>query len=179
MNLADYWEKAIAHTVIVKPRVPPLETFGKTVLPYLFLAESSVNEGDTVKRKGQVHVEKPSLILPMNSPAFQGFDFEDTEGLDPNLIVNFLLVRGVSFPSLKYRNEGGSLDIVEGRLAKAIRFFSDRLEKEEDVNTTLLCGPEDCWQFSLLIFIAAQVARSAEGDMKKILEQINRKKRWF
>ena len=179
MNLSDYWEKALANTVVVRPRVKPLETFDSTKMPYLLLSESSINMGDTVTRRGELHVEKPSLILPSHSPQFEGFDFDQVTGLHQDLITNFLLVRGVSFPSFKYDNKTGSLDVFEGHLSKAVQHFSDRLARDEDVTTTLLLGPEDCWQFSLLVLIASQVARCAEGDFRKIFNRVWPKKKWF
>ena len=68
MNLQDAWEKALRKTEIVRARVLPLETFTQTRLPYIALAEAEVNRGDTVVRKGEGLVEKPSPILPPNPP---------------------------------------------------------------------------------------------------------------
>lgn len=175
MNIQDSWEKALKNTEIIRPRVLPLDTFEATRLPYIFLAESIVNNGDTVVRKGAVMVEKPALILPESSPQFEGFDFEKESGFNLDTFINFLLVRGVLFPSLKYDNKTDALDIYSGKLKDAISHYSDKLQKQEDVHTGLIIGPEDAWQFSILIFICSQVARSAEGDVKKILDKFRRK----
>lgn len=177
MNMQDRWEKALKNTQIIRPRVKELLTFATTQLPYMFLAESTVNPGDTVVRKGEILVEKPSLILPDNSPQFEGFEFEEKYHLNQDLFMNFLFVRGVTFPSLKYNNKTQSLDIYEGRLEKAIGFYRDKLQRQENVHTGLISGPEDCWQFSVLIFICTQVAKSAEGDIRKIIERLWRDKR--
>ena len=87
------------------------------------------------------------------------------------MILNFLLVRGISFPSLKYNNKTHSLDIYEGHLEKAIGYYSDKLQQGEDVANGLVAGPEDFWQFSILIFIATQIMRSADSDIKRLLER--------
>ena len=175
MNIQDAWEKALKHTEIIRPRVHPLHTFATTHLPYLFLAESSVNSGDTVVRKGEIMVEKPSLILPSNAPQFEGFDFEEKLHLNPDLLTSFLLVRGVSFPSLKYNNKTDSIDIYEGRLKTAIEHYTSTLQREENVHTGLIAGTDDCWQLSVLIFICGQVAKSSEGDLKKLFDDYYRK----
>lgn len=177
MDIQERWEKALEKTEIIRPRVQELLTFSHTDLPYIFLSESSINVGDSVVRKGSVLVEKPSLILPLGLPHFEGFDFEKEPEIGEDMVTNFLLVRGVKFPSLNYNNRTYSLDIFEDRLSKAIEQYRDRLQREEDVLTGLIIGPEDCWQFSLLIFVCSQVIKSADGDIKRLLEQFKKKGR--
>lgn len=177
MDIEERWEKALEKTEVIRPRVQELLTFSHTDLLYIFLSESSINVGDTVVRKGSVVVEKPSLILPLGLPHFEGFDFEKEPEINEDMVTNFLLVRGVKFPSLNYNNRTYSLDIFEGRLSKAIEQYRDRLQREEDVLTGLIIGPEDCWQFSLLIFVCSQVVKSADGDIKRLLEQLKKKGR--
>ncbi len=174
MDIEKVWEKALKYTEIIRPRVEPLNTFKTTHLPYVFLAESSVNVGDSVVRKGEVLVEKPSIILPPGSPQLEGFDFKDVSKYQQDTIVNFFLVRGIMFPSLKYNNKTYSLDIFEGRLSKAIEKCSRELQKAENVTTSLIIGPEDCWQFSVLIFVCMQILRSADNDIKKLMNRARR-----
>ena len=175
MGIQERWEKALEKTEIIKPRVQELLTFSHTDLPYIFLSESSINIGDTVVRKGSVMVDKPSLILPMGLPQFEGFDFGKESDVKEDMVTNFLLVRGIKFPSLKYNNKTYSLDLFEGRLSKAIDEYRDRLQREENVLTGLVIGPEDCWQFSLLIFVCAQVIKSADGDIRRLLDEFKKK----
>ena len=170
MNIQDAWEKALKTTEITRPRVQPLQTFEATLLPYIFLAESQVNSGDTVVRKGEIRVEKPSIMLPMNMPQFEGFEFEEEMQMNEDILKNFFLVRGVSFPSMKYNNKVDALDVFEGRLPKAREHFGNRLARQEDVNTGLIVGHEDIWQFSVLVFICDQVAKSADGDFRKLFD---------
>jgi len=177
MNIQERWEKALEKTEIIRPRIQDLYTFSHTDLPYIFLSESSINTGDTVVRKGSVTVEKPSLILPVGLPHFEGFDFEKESNATDNMVANFLLIRGIKFPSLRYNNETYSLDLFEGGLSKAIEQFRDRMQREEDVLTGLIIGPEDCWQFSVLIFICTQVTKSADGDIRRLAEEFKKKGR--
>jgi hypothetical protein len=174
MDIQQNWEKALRYTEIVRPRIEGLATFSATSLPYILLSESEVNVGDTVVRKGMVMVEKPSLILPANLPQVKGFDI-NRETL--SYLTNFFLVRGVALPSLKYDNRIYSVDVYEDKLKNSIEHFADKLKMTEDVLTGLVVGPTDSWQFSLLIFAASQVERSAENDIKKIMEEWKKKEK--
>jgi hypothetical protein len=177
MDIIDRWEKALKNTEIIRPRVKPLLTFATTEMPYIFLAESSVNIGDTVVRKGKVYAEKPSIILPENLPHFEGFKFEEEFDTSESMVTNFLLVRGIRFPSYRYNNKVESLDLFEGKLKRAEDKFRGRLQKKEDVHTGLIMGPEDVWQFSVLIYICTMVARSVDKDIRNMLDEIDRTRR--
>lgn len=175
LDIQESWDRALKNTEVIRSRVKGLFTHDATNLPYIFLCESSINTGDTVVRRGEITVDKPSLILPSASPQFEGFDFEKELHINEGILTNFLLVRGVTFPSLKYDNKTYSVDIFEGGLKKAIKQHLDKLQRKEDVKTGLITGLEDYWQFSVLIFICTQVAKSAETDVKKLLDELKRK----
>jgi len=175
MNVQDMWEKALKNTKIVRSRAHDLQTFSDTNLPYIFLAKALVNSGDTIVRRAEVVVEKPSIVLPSNMPQFDGFDFEKEFVTGQDLVTNFLLVRGIAFPSMKYNNETRSLKIYDGHIEKAIAHYSDMLQRREDVHSGLIVGPEDCWQFSVLIFICTQVAKSANSDIRRLLEEFRKR----
>ncbi|MBU2540814.1 MAG: hypothetical protein KJ593_02830 [Candidatus Omnitrophica bacterium] len=177
MDLRGMWDEALKNTEIIRPRVQDLQTFSTTHLPYVFLSKSSINAGDTVVRKGEVVVDKPSLILPSHSPQFGGFDFEKEFNLSQGILTNFLIIRGIKFPSLKYNNKTYSLDVYEGELEKAISYYRDKLQREEDVHTGLITAPEDYWQLSVLIFIFTQVVKSADTDIQKLLDDYRRRQK--
>jgi len=177
MNIENIWNKALKNTEIIRSRVQALNTIQETKVPYVLLSESSVNMGDTVVRTGQVVVEKPTLIVPPNNPLFHGFEFENEEDFDENSMINFLIVRGINLPSLKYNNRTNTLDIFEGKLSKAIEHYKDIFQRREDVSTGLIIGPEDCWQFSLLIFVCTQIARNADTDIRKLLDEYRKKQK--
>ncbi len=175
MHIQDAWEKALKTTTVIRPRVQPLEIYSETKLPYIFLAESTVNSGDTVVRRGEIVVEKPSLVLPFNAPQFIGFDFEESMNINEDLLINFFLVRGVSFPSLKYNNQVNTLDVREGRLSSAIEHYKSRMQSEENVHTGLVTGKEDVWQLAVLIFICQQVAKNADHDFKRLFDDYQKR----
>jgi len=177
MNYYDAWNKALENTEIIRSRVQSLQTFQQTAVPYVLLSASAVNPGDTVVRKGEVCVERPSMVLPPNIPQLEGFDIGDPdESFAEEAVMSFLLVRGIRLPSMKYNNSTASLDIFEGELQKAVEKYHNQMQRQENVTTGLIVGPEDCWAFSLLIFICAQVAKNAEKDVERLLDEYRRKK---
>jgi len=176
MDIDERWGKALSETEIIRPRVLDLMTFSSTEIPYILLSESSINEGDTVVRRGTVVVEKPALVLPFGLPRFDGFDLDKEKKRAEDLISNFLLVRGIKLPSLKYNNVTYSVDVFEGELKRAIDKYRNMLQKEENVSSGLIVGPEECWQFSLLIFVSSQVVKSADGDIKRLMEDYRKKR---
>lgn len=175
MNIQDAWEKALKGTEVIRPRVHPLDTFGTTKMPYIFLAESQKKSGLTVVRKGEIIVEKPSIVLPYSMPQFEGFEFEEAMDINEDILKSFFLVRGVSFPSLKYNNKSEGQEDYDDRLNHAVAHYCNRLQREEDVHTGLITGSEDVWQFSVLIFICSQIVKSADNDIRRIWEDYKRK----
>ena len=175
MDLEEKWERALRETKILKYRLRNLLTFESTELPYISLAESSINLGDTVIREGKVAVHRPLIVLPREFYAhFEGFEFEEDYQASSEDIRRFLLIRGISFPSLKYKNEIYNISVHEGNLEKSIGFFSDQLERKEDIHSGLIVGPEDSWQFSVLIYVTAMAARSASSNIEQIIERLRR-----
>ncbi len=102
MDLESLWDKALKGTEILRARMLDLKTFEPTLLPYVFLAESQLNQGDTVVRHGHVLIERPAIMLPNLSPPFEGFEFDSALHLNADALTTFLLVRGIQFPSLGY-----------------------------------------------------------------------------
>lgn len=173
MNIEDLWQKAVNKTEIFKARLRLLHTFSETILPYIYLGESAINEGDVVVRMGRVIFQKPVIFLPGNFPQFEGFQIDERDlHLDNDAVASFLFVRGVSFPTMKYSNETHKLDVLPGPLSKVIRKYKKELEKKEDVTTGLIIAPEDCWQFSILIYLSTLAARSLPEDIKNILRRM-------
>lgn len=175
MDIEQAWTKALRETEIIRARVQALMTLSATRVPYVLLSESSINYGDTVVRRGDLFVEKPSLIVPPNNPQFSGFEFDGEQGFNQNSFVNFLIVRGVTLPSLRYDNRTGTLDVYEGKLSAAVKHYGDLLQRQENVDTGLIVGPEDVWQFSLLIFTCTQIARNVNADIRRLLDEYHKK----
>jgi hypothetical protein len=176
MDIYNYWTQALKKTEIVRPRVQAFLAQEDTLVPYIMLSESSVNLGDTVVRKGEVLVQKPALFLPPASPQLDGFEFSAFEEDDSDAsfkkdaFLNFLLVRGVTLPSMKYNNTTNSLEVFDGDLPKAVGHFGNLLQRQENVATGLIVGPEEGWQFSVLVYICSQVARNADADIRNLLK---------
>ena len=177
MDMYESWDKARQRTEILRLQLQDLATFDQTLVPYIFLGESALNAGDTVVRKGHVVIERPSIILPNFSPQFEGFAFEEASRFSEEALATFLLVRGIQFPSLKYRHQISSLDLFEGSLQQGIQQVTNQLAAAEDTRTGLVIGPEEAWQFSVLLLVGALVVRSAEGDLRRILEAWRKRQR--
>jgi hypothetical protein len=173
MDIEQLWEKAQEKTEVIRGRAKGLLTFSQTKVPYIFLGESAVNEGHTVIRKGEILIEKPMIVLPENMPQFDGFEFEEEMDVDMDAVQMFFLMRGLRLPSLKYNNMLQELDLEEEPLSKAIEKYKKKLEKEENVNTALVVGPEDCWQFSILLYMGALVGRCAKTDIINLMDRLN------
>lgn len=169
------WEKALRETEIVRSRVMGLQTFNETHVPYILLSPSTVNEGDTVVRTGEVLVHRPSLILPPNIPQLEGFEFDDEDSFKEDSMINFLMVRGITLPSMKYDNKVFSLNVFEGKIPEAIGVYGNRLQREENTLAGLICGPDDVWQLSLLIFICSQIAKNSTTDIRRLLDEYHKK----
>ena len=175
MDIQEQWDQARKKTEILRLRLQDLATFDATVMPYVFLAESSLNQGDTVVRQGQIVIQRPAIVLPNFSPQFEGFDFDQELHLSDEAVATFLLVRGVQFPSLKYQHQLSSLDVLEQSLQQSIEQFTRRLTMAENIITGLVVGPEASWQFSVLLLVGALVIRSAKGDVRRLLEEWHRR----
>ena len=175
MNPYESWSLALKNTEIIRPRVQALLTFSDTPLPYILLSESTINTGDTVVRAGEVMVQRPSLILPPHIPQFLGFEFEKIAEGGEESFLNFLLVRGIQMPSLTYSNHTVSLNIFEAKLSQAIQHYRSQLQQAENVHTGLVAAPEDCWQFSLLIYVCSQIVRNSPMDIQRLLDEYRKK----
>ena len=171
MDIEQLWKKAQKKTEILRGRAKGLPTFKTARVPYVFLGESVVNEGHTVVRKGRIIIEKPMIFLPEDLPQFEGFEFEEDLKVEQGTMQMFFLMRGIRFPSLKYNNTIDSLDLEEASLSSSADKHKKTLEREENVKTALILGPEDCWQFSILLYMASLVGRCARTDIMNIMER--------
>ena len=90
-------------------------------------------------------------------------------------MINFLMVRGITLPSMKYDNKIFSLNVFEGKIDDAIGVYGNRLQREENTSAGLICGPDEVWQFSLLIFICSQIAKNSSTDIRRLLDEYHKK----
>ena len=171
MDTHSAWEKALKETNIIRSRITGLQTFSETHVPYILLSPSTINEGDTVVRTGEVLVHRPSLVLPPNIPQLEGFNFEDDDSFKEDSMINFLMIRGVSLPSMKYDNKIFSLNVFEGKMEDAIGVYGNRLQREENTAAGLISGPDHLWQMSVLIFVCSQIAKNSSTDIRRLLDE--------
>ncbi len=174
MDFEKYWEKAAKETEIEKSWIGYLNIASSTMLSYIMLSESLVDKTDTVIRKGKIEVSRPIIYLPEHNPIFEGFEFQQNN-ISENSLVTFLLLRGITLPSVKYSNSVYSLDVVAGNLTQTIKKYKEELQRLEDIKTGLIIGPDDCWHFSLLIYVAALTSKSASNDIKNFLDDLKKK----
>lgn len=170
MHNGDLFQKFIEtqrNTRIVRARKNLLYTFGKTSLPYAFLAESVVNEGDIVLRKGTITVEPPKIIAPVDEIKLEGFEFdENEEGMVP-VILN----RWVNFPAAKYQNSNATLDVVTGPLDSAVEEVINKLDQKNDIKTGVVTGLEKSWGFSVLGYVGHMIVKSAPSNIGEYYER--------
>lgn len=173
IDINKKWEEALKNTKIIKSRYKKLETFKKTIVPYVLISESVVNKGSTVVRKGKVEVSPAFIHLPYGSFELKGFNFKETTNYTEETIKSFLLVRGVNLPSLKYNNTQLKLEVINKTLEETINHYKKIFQKIEDIETGLIVAIPDIWQFSLIIYIASLVLKSAENDIKNYIDFLN------
>jgi len=154
-------------TQILRTRKSDLFTFGTTSLPYVFLAESLINEGDTIIRRGEVKTAKPSLIMGEDLPTFEGFSDEESDHKQ----MSFVFGRGFQFPSLNFQNNDMQLEVVSKELKAVSDEVQNEFDKTHDSRTAVISGPEESWAFSLLIYAGEMTKRSAPGNIKDMFER--------
>ncbi len=174
MSISDAFEFASKNTHILRERKNTLYTFGSTRLPYIFCAESTINEGDTVVRKGEINVDKPQIILPGQEASFEGFEFETESGetVSGEELRMIFMARGVSFPNMRYKNSGMDIRVVEEQKEQVLDKYQKYLEQEHDTRTGLLAGPDEFWTVSLMLYAGNQIARSGPDNLKEIIERM-------
>lgn len=171
MDIESLWNKAIKETEIHWQRLQYLATFQPTRISYILLSKSDISPEDTVVRRGSIEVLQPIIIVPPDYPIFEGFNFKEDIGLESDSVRAFLYMRGIRLPSLKYYNKTFTLDVWEMPITDALAKIKNDLYRREDTKTGLIVGPNDVWQFSLLIYVASLIDRSFEHDLKRIWEK--------
>ncbi|MCX7957273.1 MAG: hypothetical protein N2643_05245 [Endomicrobia bacterium] len=173
IDINKKWQQAINETRIVRSRYKKLETFKKTIVPYVLISQSLVNKGETVVRRGKVEVSPALIHLPYTGFEFKGFNFEETTHYNEETIKSFLLVRGINLPPLKYNNEQVKLEVVNKSLKEAINHYQKIFQRIEDIDTGLIVSIPDIWQFSLLLYIIHLVKKSADNDLKNYVDLLD------
>jgi len=66
------------------------------------------------------------------------------------------------------------LEVDENSLFKCAGKHKKMLEREENVTTALVLGPDECWQLSLLLYVASLAGRCMRTDIMKLLNGLYR-----
>jgi len=170
IDIDKKWQEALRKTKIVRSKYGKLETFKKTVVPYVLISKSLVNKDTTVVREGKVEVSPVMIHLPSGNFEFYGFDFKETTDYSDEIIKSFLLIRGVQLPSMKYSNTQVKLEVFDKPIEKVVKEYKELLLRKEDIDTGIIISIPDIWQFSLIIYLANLVAKSIDNDIKNIFD---------
>ncbi len=170
IDIDKKWQEALRKTKIVRSKYGKLETFKKTVVPYVLISKSLVNKDTTVVREGKVEVSPVMIHLPSGNFEFYGFDFKETTDYSDEIIKSFLLIRGVQLPSMKYSNTQVKLEVFDKPIEEVVKEYKELLLRKEDIDTGIIISIPDIWQFSLIIYLANLVAKSIDNDIKNIFD---------
>lgn len=147
----DQIEYALRHTELVRPPQQRLSTFGATNVHYYLLTEPMESVNETRIHEGRVIAEKPRIVTPgyfMN--ALEGFgenaraqaiELFNRYGFDPDIL------------EYKYRNEAGNSWTLSEEIGQVALKIGSKIDDEKDLMATILKGPDDAWQISLMKFI--------------------------
>jgi hypothetical protein len=170
IDIDKKWQEALRKTKIVRSKYGKLETFKKTVVPYVLISKSLVNKDTTVVREGKVEVSPVMIHLPSGNFEFYGFDFKETTDYSDEIIKSFFLIRGVQLPSMKYSNTQVKLEVFDKPIEEVVKEYKELLLRKEDIDTGIIISIPDIWQFSLIIYLANLVAKSIDNDIKNIFD---------
>lgn len=173
MEQNDLFDQAIKDTILHRKRKTNLYTFGTTRLPYIFLANSSINEHDVVVRAGEIHADKPQIIMPGSTHShFEGFDEMCNEmGIESEQMQMILMARRVRFPQMNYRNNQNRMDVIEGPLERVLEAETKKLDNGEDTRTALISGPEATSALSIMIYVSKMIEASSQGNIDELMER--------
>lgn len=166
-SFEERFRAALEQTKVHRARRTNLFTFGATRLPYIFAAESAVNRGETVVRTGEIVTEKPNLILPEEIPTFSGFQTDDGEGRQLQLVFGRLF----RFPAVHCRNDGVALEVVPGEMERVVDGRIAELDRSGNSRTAVISGREDLWHISLMVYAGEMMHRSAPDNIREMLER--------
>jgi len=166
MNFHEALELAKSGTEIYKARKNILYTFGPTRLPYICLSQDS--SGGICVREGEVTADRPAIAIPGDNWKFEGFE---AEGVDGEGMIPVLVARGIHFPPLNYTNKHQPMRTVYREMKELVDEELNRLDAASDLRTGVFRAPNDLWQISLLIYVGAQVARSAPANIAEHIER--------
>lgn len=163
-------EYAITNTVVLRPPLQRLATFGDTQVYYYLVSEPvytelTQNQGETVVREGKVTAERPKIVTPFYLVnLFQGFE-HGREYAD--------YVRrkyGAHEPGLlyRYRNEPKGTNIVSSPMPEVVTRLHELIDKEKNSLAAIIKGVDEMWDVSLMKFIHELTSQSVPGNVSEM-----------
>ena len=168
-QFSQYWRQ----TEVIRQYQQILYTFGDMRLPYVFLSEHNSYNDRTIVRKGIIHIQKPSILLPGQSsgPIF-GEGFDDLGALSPDAAF---IIRSMGLPYSEVTNKWLTRDSIEyGKLQQTIDRFTDKLEQQEDTDTGLIKGAQDGVDIALMRYSIGLMIKSAPENVHQFFEHLRR-----
>lgn len=168
-QFSQYWRQ----TEVIRQYQQILYTFGDMRLPYVFLSEHNSYHDRTIVRKGIIHIQKPSILLPgqLSGPIF-GEGFDDPGALSPDAAF---IIRSMGLPYSEVTNKWLTKDSIEyGKLQQTIDRFTDKFEQQEDTDTGLIKGAQDGVDISLMRYSIGLMIKSAPENVHQYFEHLRR-----
>lgn len=167
MDFNEAIEQARAGTEFIRSRKNILFTFGPTKLPYICVCERG--DGGVLLREGEVTADRPAIAIPGERWNFEGFSMD---GVGEDGMVPVLIARGIHIPPLNYTNTAGGSRTVYAEIRQVLDEEQERLERSHDIRTGLFAAPDEVWKISVLLYVAAQIARSAPANVAEHMERL-------
>jgi hypothetical protein len=157
--------EAVKHTEILRLPKQSLATFGTTNIYYYLVTEPAYSElvksaAETVIREGRVIAEKPRIVTPYYLSQLEGFSPDAKRYLDMLIKTHGANAAGLFY---RYKNEPKELTIVSDNLLSVVDKLNDDIDKSGNPLTSIIRGPDELWDVSLLKFIY-EMTRSSLPD---------------
>lgn len=157
--------EAVSRTEILRPPKRSLATFGTTNVYYYLVTEPAYSElvkggNETVIREGRVIAERPRIVTPYYLSQIEGFSSDARRYFD--ILIK---THGANAPGLfySYKNEPEELTIVSDNLLAVVDKLNLDIDKSGNPLTSIIKGPDELWDVSLLKFIY-ELTRSSLPD---------------
>lgn len=162
----EKFEQIWKQTKILRPVDRKLFTFGDTHLPYILVADSVVNRGDTVVREGEVVVKRPLIYAPRSGfPTFEGFSEKGERA------AGMIIQRMMYIPPYEYKNSQHSLSVTPEPLNGVVVRLNEKLDRKEDNLTVIIKTMADMWEVSVMCFAAERMIESIPSNLKELQER--------
>ncbi len=163
-------KNAVKNTEILRLPKQALATFGITNIAYYVLTNPVYDEitkegGETVVRQGRVIAEKPRIVTPYYMSQLEGFSGDAKKYLEA-----MMQKYGADTPGLyyTYRNEPGSLTIVEEELMAVLERLNSDIDERGDPLVTIIKGQDELWDVSLMSCIYEITKSSMHSNISQL-----------